>query len=275
MSDHLIRPNKDSVSSIHVSPQSAGWKYLSFSALSLGTNERYHEDTTGVEVAIVPLQGAGVIRVANQTFHLSRKNVFEERSPILYVPPGHQIEVTTENDFEFAAGSAPAEGRYPLRLFTPEEMKSEVRGGGAAVRQVIHSLAYPLPAERLILFEVYVPGGAWSGWPPHCHDGYMGSPYLEEIYYYRINPEDGVAFHRNYRLDNNFDEILPATHGSCVLVTEGFHPVAAAPGSNVYFLNYLAGELEDGARNYKPYDDPSTTWITENWDANLMKLPLF
>ena len=36
-------------------------------------------------------------------------------------------------------------------------MKQEVRGGGVAVRQVNHILAHPLPAERLILFEVYVP----------------------------------------------------------------------------------------------------------------------
>ena len=42
-------------------------------------------------------------------------------------------------------------------------MKKEFRDGGAARRQVNHVLAAPLPAERLILFEVYVPGGAWFG----------------------------------------------------------------------------------------------------------------
>ena len=111
-------------------------------------------------------------------------------------------------------------------------------------------------AWRLILFEVYVPGGAWSGWPPHCHDGYMGSPYLEEVYYYRIDPHDGFAIHRNYRKDNDFDELFTVRSGDLVLVTQGFHPVAAAPGSNVYFLNYLAGELLDGERATPPYDDP-------------------
>ena len=149
-----------------------------------------------------------------------------------------------------------------------------MRGGGPAVREVHHTLAWPLPAERLILFEVYVPGGAWSGWPPHCHDRYGGSPYLEETYYYRIQPEHGAAFHRNYRIDNDFDEILPVGHGDCVLVTEGFHPVAANPGSNVYFLNYLAGEPQNEGRDYRPYEDPSTVWIKENWDKNKMTLPI-
>ena len=137
-----------------------------------------------------------------------------------------------------------------------------------------HTLAWPLPAERLILFEVYVPGGNWSGWPPHCHDRYGDSPYLEEVYYYRTQPKNGVAFHRNYRLDSDFDEVLPAQNGDCVLVTQGFHPAAATPGTNIYFLNYLAGEPRNEERNYKPFEDPNTTWIKENWKANDMELPI-
>ena len=57
--------------------------------------------------------------------------------------------------------------------------------------------ASPLPAERLILYEVYVPRGKWSGWPPHCHDGWEGSPYLEETYYFRFDPPNGWCMHRN------------------------------------------------------------------------------
>ena len=37
-------------------------------------------------------------------------------------------------------------------------------------------------------------GGSWSGYPPHCHDGKFGSPYLEETYYYRISPDNGLLF---------------------------------------------------------------------------------
>jgi 5-deoxy-glucuronate isomerase len=44
--------------------------------------------------------------------------------------------------------------------------------------------------------------------------------------------------------------------GECVLVTQGFHSVAVPPGSQVYFLNYLVGELLDDDRGIPPYDDP-------------------
>lgn len=273
---HRVRSNYDSPIVMNVTPESANWEYLLFRIvnLELKTNNRYQVETGGNEVALVPLEGAGTVRVGEQSWQLSRESVFTQMPHVLYVPPGHTIEVETNGRFEFAIGGAPATGKYPIRLFTPEEQKVEVRGGGPAVREVHHTLAWPLPAERLILFEVYVPGGNWSGWPPHSHDRVGGSPYLEETYYYRVNPKTGFAFHRNYRTDTDFDEVIPAGHGDCVLVTQGFHPAVANPGSNVYFLNYLAGEPQDEERDYRPFEDPDTTWIKDNWEANKMTLPI-
>ena len=268
--EHLIKPKKDAREIIDVTPASAGWDYLSFKVIRLSAGESFSHSTEGNEVAAVPLIGQAVFDAAGEHYTVSRAGVFAEPPHILYLPPHQTFTITAESDFEFAIGGAPAEGRYPVRLFKPEEMKKEIRGGGAARRQVNHVLAAPLPAERLILFEVYVPGGAWS---PHCHDGYMGSPYLEEVYYYRIDPHDGFAIHRNYRKDNDFDELFTVRSGDLVLVTQGFHPVAAAPGSNVYFLNYLAGELLDGERATPPYDDPDYEWIKDNWGKNLLALP--
>lgn len=271
---HFIKSNYDSHLVIDVTPESAGWDYLSFQVIALKEGRSYRYQTGNNEVALVPLVGKGVFEVSRQHFEVSRKGVFEEMPHILYVPPGHEITVEANSKFEFALGGAPAEGKYPIRLFRPDEMKVEVRGGGAAVRQVNHVLAHPLPAERLILFEVYLPGGAWSGWPPHCHDGFGGSAHLDETYYFRANPENGYAMHRNYRIDNEFNEIFPVGHTDLVLVTQGFHSTAAAPGCNIYFLNYLAGELLDDARATPPVDDPAYAWMKGNWDKNLMTLPV-
>lgn len=271
---HLIKPNHASSIVMDVTPESAGWDYLNFKIIALKAGQSYSQRTDNNEVAMVPLAGKAVFEVAGERFELARKSVFSEMPHTLYVPPGQEINVRAETDFEFALGGAPAEGKYPARLFTPAEMKSEVRGGGAATRQVNHILAHPLPAERLILFEVYVPGGGWSGWPPHCHDGYQGSPYLEETYYFRTNPDYGFAMHRNYRVDTDFDELLPVGNGDLVLVTQGFHSTAAAPNCNLYFLNYLAGELLDDARGTPPFDDPDFAWIKNDWEANAMPLPI-
>lgn len=271
---HLLKSNDEQQLVMSITPESANWQYLSYRILRLAKGESYSHATEGTEIALVPLSGAGDLNVGDQKFSISRKGVFEELPHVLYVPPRHEMTVTANSDFEFAIGGAPAEGKYPLRLFRPSEMKSEIRGGGAATRQVNHILAHPLPAERLILFEVYVPGGAWSGYPPHCHDGFGDSPYLEEVYYFRMQPENGFGFHRNYRVDTDFDETFAVKNKDCVLVTQGFHSTAAAPGSNIYFLNYLAGDLLDEARGTPPYDDPQYAHLKGNLDNAAMSLPI-
>ena len=271
---HHLHPNPNSQMSLSVTPASAGWRYLSFNMLQLPAGNSHVHLTENTEVAIVPVSGEGHIVVGDQYFDLERESVFYGKPHVLYVPPGEKIEIEAKNNFEFALGGAPAEGKYPVCLFHPEEMKSEMRGGGTALRQVNHILAAPLPAERLILFEVYVPGGSWSGWPPHCHDGYNGSPYLEEVYYYRFTPEYGFGIHRNYRKDEDFNEVFSVTHGDTVLVTRGFHPTTASPGSNMYFLNYLAGDLLEEARATPPLNDSDFAWMKQDWDGKRMSLPV-
>lgn len=272
--EHLFKSRPGPGVPVEVTPQTAGWKYLGFKLITLRAGETYREMTGGNEVALVPLNGHGIFDVSGKRFDLERKSVFTEVPCVLYVPPGQEVTITAIADLDFSMGSAPAEGKYPTRLFQPAEMRQELRGGGAARRQVNHILAAPLPAERLILYEVYVPGGAWSGWPPHCHDGSQGSPYLEETYYYRFDPENGYAIQRNYRPDTNFDEFFAVRHGDLTLVTQGYHPVVTTPGSNMYFLNYQAGDLIDAARATPPHNDSEYEWIIGNWEKNLLKLPI-
>ncbi len=272
--EHRFKSQRGAGVIVEVTPATAGWKYLGFKIIALKAGETFRELTGDREVAFVLLSGKGVFEAANDRFELARKSVFTEVPQVLYVPPHQEITVTARADLEFSLGGAPAEGKYPTRLFRPDEMRREIRGGGAARRQVNHILAAPLPAERLILYEVYVPGGAWSGWPPHCHDGSEGSPYLEETYYYRFEPENGYAIQRNYRPETGFDEFFAVQHGDLTLVTQGFHPVVTTPGSNMYFLNYQAGDLIDAARATPPHNDPQHEWIIGNWDKNLLKLPM-
>lgn len=272
---HLVKSDYSQQTILDITPDSAKWDYLSFRVMQLSANQDYTFSTENTEIALVPLQGSGKIQVDEHIFEISRKDVFSELPHVLYVPPGQTITIQTDSHFEFAFGGAPAEGKYPIRLFKPSEIKQEVRGGGAATRQVNHILAHPLPAERLILFEVYVPGGAWSGYPPHCHDRYGGSPYLEETYYFRFQPEHGFGFHRNYRVDEDFDEVFTVKQADTVLVTKGFHSTTAAPGSNIYFLNYLAGELLDDKRGTPPYDDPQFAYLKGAWAENTIDLPIF
>ena len=258
---------------LRVTPELAGWDVLDFSLVALAPGDSWSLSSGDRELAVVPQHGTVTAVAAGQRYELGRVDVFTQMAPVLYVPPGTEVDIEAHTDAEFAVGGAPAEGRYPLRLFRPEEMKAEVRGGGGATRQVNHILAHPLPAERLILYEVYVPRGKWSGWPPHCHDGYEGSPYLEETYYFRFQPDNGWGVHRNYRLDSDFDEVFSVRDRDVVMVTQGFHSSAAAPGNHMYFLNYLAGTPIDDERAIPPFFQPEYRWIDGNWDQDAMTLP--
>lgn len=270
----LMNPSPSSVVVQQVTPQRAGWKYLSFQVVRLSAGQAWSFASNQDEVAFVPLSGRCTMEVAGQSFVLARKNVFSEMPHVLYVPPNEIVQVYAESDVEMALGGAPGTGSYPLRLFAPAEMASEIRGGNAARRQVNHILAHPLPAERLIVYEVYVPGGHWSGWPPHCHDGHQGSPYLEETYYFRIDQPQGFAIHRNFNRTQGFEELFAVHHDDLVLVSQGYHSTAAAPNCNLYFLNFLAGDLSHEARATPPFNDPDFAYLKDNWDANPMPLPV-
>ena len=114
---------------VAVTPESAGWQYLSFAVETLEAGEVYASDSGNLELAIVPLSGQCVIEVGGQTFKLSRASVWLELPQVLYLPPHTAFTVTTDSRLEFSVGGAPAEGRYPVRLLEPSEMRSELRGG--------------------------------------------------------------------------------------------------------------------------------------------------
>jgi 5-deoxy-glucuronate isomerase len=266
---------------LDVTPASAGWANLAFAVIDVRAGAPHHALAEGRETAIVTLSGAGRISAGELDVTVSRSSVFDEVGRVVYVPPGVAFAIETDSTVTVAVGSAPAEGKLPARAIEPSEMRSEIRGGGAAYRQVVHTLAHPLPAEHLILYEVYVPRGTWAGWPPHRHDGVDGSPYLEEVYYFRLDRPEGYVLHRNFTdgvglggRPDDFDEVAVARDGDVVLVPMGYHTSVVSPGSNMYFLNYLAGELELDDRRTPPCFHADHTWIEADWDAGAWNLPV-
>jgi 5-deoxy-glucuronate isomerase len=276
-----IRPVAGPGTLLDITPESAGWSNVAFATHDVRAGTPYRAVSTDRETAIVTIEGAGRVLVDGLTVDVARTSVFEQVGRIVYVPPGIEVTIETDSSLVVAVGSAPAEGKLPVRVFEPSEMRSEIRGGGTSYRQVVHALAHPLPAEHLILYEVYVPRGTWAGWPPHRHDGVDGSPYLEEVYYFRLQGPEGYALHRNFTdgeglggVGDDFDEVVVARDGDVVLVPQGYHTSVASPGSNMYFLNYLAGELELDDRRTPPCFHSDHTWIEADWDAGAWSLPV-
>ena len=134
---------------VAVTAAQAGWAYLDFAIHRLGTGETRSVGLPGREIALLVLSGRLEIEVGGKRLEIARQDVFRDPPHVLYLPPGDPLEMTANVPTELSVGSAPAEGRYPVRLIGPDEMRCKMRGGASARRQVNHVLAAPLPAERL------------------------------------------------------------------------------------------------------------------------------
>ncbi len=262
------------VPQVEVTAERAGWRFLEFCVMAYGAGQAVTGKTEGDEVCMVFLSGDAVVEAAGErwTVH-GRRGVFAGLPHALYLPPDQTYTLKPTTPVEIAFGRAPAEGRLPPRLITPEDATVEIRGGHNVTRQISHILD-PGDAEKLLCVEVYTPSGNWSSYPPHKHD--VQDPpdevELEEVYYYRLKPEDGWAMQRLYSDDRKLDEVVLARHGDAVLVREGYHPVVAAPGYDCYYLNFLAGETP----SWVARDEPQLAWVRGNWEGgqDRLRLPL-
>jgi 5-deoxy-glucuronate isomerase len=156
-------------------------------------------------------------------------------------------------------------------------MGIEIRGGDNATRQINSIIPPGAACSRLVCVEVYTPAGSWSSYPPHKHDhrklddeGNLVEACLEETYFYKIDRQGGFALQRVYSRDHRLDEVVVAENDDVVLVPFGYHPVAAAPGYNVYYLNFLAGSDQ----SLKGTDDPDHRWLHSSWNSRDPRVPL-
>lgn len=251
-----------------------GFEYLSFETRALARGGTFSADTGPNELALVMLGGVCSVESAEGNWAAvgGRQNVFAGRPHTLYLPVGTAFEVTAVSNCEMALCYCRAEEKFPARLITPDEVEVEVRGGGNATRQINHMLKPEFAAQRLLIVEVYTPAGNWSSYPPHKHDVHNppGEVDLEEIYYYRIDRPEGYAIQRVYTADRKLDETITVRDGELVLIPEGYHPVVAAHGYNVYYLNALAGS----ARSMAASDDPQYAWVRAAWKDKDPRVPL-
>ncbi|MBI1764011.1 MAG: 5-deoxy-glucuronate isomerase [Acidobacteria bacterium] len=277
MSDLLVRPatlNGLSGETLNVTPAQTGFEYLNFRARTLAQGETYPGYTDGNELGLVVLGGTcSVESPAGSWPHLgSRANVFSGMPAALYLPIHTEFTITAERACDLAFCYCRAEESFPARLIRPEDVEVEVRGGANATRQINHIIKPEFPAQRLLVVEVYTPSGNWSSYPPHKHDVHNppAEVDLEEVYYYRIDKPEGYAIQKVYTPDRRIDATLSVRDGELVLIPEGYHPVVAAHGYNVYYLNALAGS----ARSMAASDDPDYAWVRAEWRETDPRVPL-
>jgi len=257
-----------------MTPEAVGFDFLTFRVRKLERGEQYTSGTDSHELGIVLLGGhLSVQSSAGYWSHIGgRAQVFGGLPYALYLPVETRFTLTAETACEVAFCFCKAEKPFPARLITPDEVEVEIRGGGNATRQINHILKPEFPAQRLLVVEVYTPSGNWSSYPPHKHDVHRppGEVDLEEIYYYKMDRTGGYAIQKIYTRDRRLDATLTVKDGELVLIPEGYHPVVAAHGYNIYYLNALAGS----ERSMAASDDPDYAWVRQTWKDKDPRLPL-
>ena len=251
-----------------------GWQWMSMSARRLNPGETYETVTQGEEAAFVILGGlCGANWGKGQQTIGARKNVFDGLPYCVYAPTGNSVKFLAETACEIAECRVPSTAKLEPRLITPADVATSLRGGENASRQIVDVIPTNFPADKLVVVEVYTPGGNWSSYPPHKHDVHNPPDEvdLDEIYYYRIDqPQKGFALQRLYSQNKQQDLTVRAEDGDAVLVHSGYHPVVAGPGYNVYYLNFLAGT----SRTLSVTEDPDHVWVKSTWKSTDSRLPL-
>ena len=251
---------------VDISPESAGWGFSGLRVVELPADGRWACHTGPDELVVVPLRGSCAVTADDEGADLAgRPSVFAGPSDVAYVPRGSAFGITSADGGRFALASARAERRLPFRHLKALEVPVELRGAGAASRQV-HNFATPgvLDADRLIACEVLTPAGNWSSYPPHKHDeDRPGESRLEEIYYFEVD-SGGMAYQRVYGTpERPIDVLAEVRTGDVVLIPHGWHgPSMAVPGYDLYYLNVMAGP---GERSWLICDDPAHAWVRGTW----------
>ena len=258
---------------LHLSRESVGWDWMSFSVHRIAGGGVWENHSDHEERAIVLLGGRCALDWGSGSTRIGeRADVFGGLPYALYLPAGSGARLEAEAQCELAICSVPSTARLEPRLVTPKDVTVSLRGGGNASRQIVDIMRPVFPADKLMVVEVYTPGGNWSSFPPHKHDVHAppGEVDLDEIYYYRMNQPAAYAHQRLYTKDGRRDVTLTVHDGDVVMVRDGYHPVVAGHGYDIYYLNCLAGS----ARSLANTEDSDHTWVRSAWKDVDPRLPL-
>ena len=273
---------------VEVTPELAGWNYISFQVRHLDEQRSWAFTTGEHEMAIALLSGSiHVESDRGQWSHIGKRDsVFNGLPYALYLPRRTSLTIHAETACEYAVALAPTDQDHEPRLVTPLDIEVEIRGGDNATRQINNIIPPGFPCHRLVVVEVYTPSGNWSSYPPHKHDVHKTDPSgkvleadLEEIYFYKLDRLEGYAFQRVYTAPESplhragfpIDTVLLARNNDVVLIPEGYHPVTSAPGYTTYYLNVLAGSAQSLANS----EDPRYVWIKEHYQSRDPRVPLY
>lgn len=223
-----------------------------FNIVKLKKGENFEDQISGYECCIVPATGTVDITVCGENFEAIGdrvKDVWGGEPECVYIPSSQNFVIRCMSDAcEIFIAGAKFDG-----VLEPFSVRSQdidlVQYGSDETkthRKIKHLLGQKQNKQvgRLLVSELFTVGsGGWSGFPSHKHDTDR-LPYEtkhDETYNFRFRPNHGCAL-QMLQLDQ--DKVGNAFHilnGSTFCISEGYHPVCALPGYEMYYFTILGG----------------------------------
>jgi len=243
-------------------------RLLDFAKLVVEPGEEYEGTTEDCEGLLVVQSGQADINACGVDFpHVGgRPNVFADKPHAVYMPPNCPYRVSvpkTGRRFEAAFPLAKADDGSAPFLIEPDQVRTGkwgISNFSRSFRQILVQGQHPgRRVSRLIVGETLTPSGNWSTYPPHRHehDNLPDEVFMEEMYYFRVAPNDGWGLAKYYTDDGSIDEVYTVRDDTILMMPSGYHTVVSAPGYTTYYLWFLAGNT----RTQATVDDPNVGWV--------------
>jgi len=245
-----------------VSIGDGGLKLTEFGVISLKDGQKQSFAASAFETALVVL--GGKCSVEGDNFKFSgvggRKDVFSGKPHTVYIPAGRAFTVTGEGEVEIAWAASPSDLKTEPYLITPEQVKEVHIGKDAYERDAYLILTDSCPSRHFYIGEAFVASGKQASFPPHKHekDNPPTEIDMEEVYFFRFNPEQGYGIQSIYTDDRSIDFSCRVQQNDATLIPRGYHPVVNSPGYAMYYLWIMAGPNH---RGFISVLDPAHKWI--------------
>jgi 5-deoxy-glucuronate isomerase len=257
---------KESQGYAEVVDSASGLEHLGFDLIRLEKGNEIEQESGTYELGLVIFSGTCDIHCEGHQFlNLgNRRDVFSGKPTTVYIPieAKYSVKAVGEGILEIGVCKVKATKKYEPFVVKPEDVISVHRGQLNWQRNVndIITHKYEGKVDKIVLGETYGYPGQWSSYPSHKHD-VDNMPYevnMEEIYHFKVNPPQGFGVQVMYSQDLSLDECYTIRNGDSVAIKKGYHPVASAPGYEIYYLWVMAG---NSGRVLTPNDDPNHAWI--------------
>lgn len=241
-------------------------EFCGLGLINLEKGQSYEGKSGNEELVLVILSGKCHIKVNDREFKDlgERKDVFSGKPTAVYVPINSTYSVKEAQGYgvEIAITSSIAEKQFEPFVVKPEEVVNNHRGLLNYQREVNDIVVDNAEGKvhRIVVGETISYPGQWSSYPSHKHDEYNPplEAKMEEVYHFRIKPQEGFGIQVLYNDDLSLREAYMLKDKDTIIIPEGYHPVASAPGFQVYYLWVMAG---DYGRKLVPNDDPKLSWL--------------